>query len=114
MVVGAGQIFGALSVISGRPSEAAAVAGPDCVLLETPRSVFKKLLRTEKAAKAYLDRVHVLRALKFYLMPNAGSETIFELAATAKTKTCAAGETLFCEGDPVDRLYVLGSGSVTL
>jgi thioredoxin reductase/Fe-S-cluster-containing dehydrogenase component/CRP-like cAMP-binding protein len=114
MVVGAGQIFGALSVISGRPSEATAVAGPDCVLLETPRSIFKKLLRTEKAAKAYLDRVHVLRALKFYLMPNAGSETIFELAATAKTKTCAAGETLFCEGDPVDRLYVLGSGSVTL
>ncbi len=107
MVVGAGQIFGALSVISG-------VAGPDCVLLETPRSVFKKLLRTEKAAKCYLDRVHVLRALKFYLMPNAGSETIFELAATAKTKTYAAGETLFREGDPVDRLYVLGSGSVTL
>jgi Fe-S-cluster-containing dehydrogenase component/CRP-like cAMP-binding protein len=101
-------------VISGRPCEATAVAGPDCVLLETPRSVFKKLLRTEKAAKVYLDRVHVLRALKFYLMPNAGSETIFELAATAKTKTYAAGETLFCGGDPVDRLYVLGSGSVTL
>jgi Fe-S-cluster-containing dehydrogenase component/thioredoxin reductase/CRP-like cAMP-binding protein len=114
MVVGAGQIFGALSLISGRPSEATAVAGPDCVLLETPRSVVKKLLRNEKAAQAYLDRVHVLRALKFYLMPNAGSETIFELAATAKTKSYAPGETLFQEGDPVDRLYILGSGSATL
>jgi thioredoxin reductase/Fe-S-cluster-containing hydrogenase component 2/CRP-like cAMP-binding protein len=114
MVVGEGQIFGALSLISGRPSEATAVAGPDCVLLETPRSIVKKLLRTEKAAQAYLDRVHVLRALKFYLMPNADSETILELAATAKTKVYAAGESLFGEGDPVDRLYVLGSGSVTL
>jgi Fe-S-cluster-containing hydrogenase component 2/thioredoxin reductase/CRP-like cAMP-binding protein len=114
MVVGEGQIFGALSLISGRPSEATAVAGPDCVLLETPRSIVKKLLRTEKAAQAYLDRVHVLRALKFYLMPNADSETILELAATANTKIYAAGEPLFGEGDPVDRLYVLGSGSVTL
>jgi len=114
MVLGAGQIFGALSLISGRPSEATAVAGPDCVLLETPRSMLKKLLRAEKAAQAYLDRVHVLRALKFYLMPNADSETIFELAATAKTKNYAAGEALFGEGDPVDRLYILGSGSVTL
>ena len=114
MVVGEGQIFGALSLISGRPSEATAVAGPDCVLLETPRSMLKKLLRTEKAAQAYLDRVYVLRALKYYLLPNAHSRTIFELAATAKMKNFAAGETLFAEGDPVDRLYVLGSGSVTL
>jgi len=114
MVVGEGQIFGALSLISGRPSEATAVAGRDCVLLETPRSMVKKLLRTEKAAQAYLERVSVLRALKFYLLPNADSETILELGATAKTKNYAAGETLFGEGDPVDRLYVLSSGSVTL
>jgi Fe-S-cluster-containing hydrogenase component 2/thioredoxin reductase/CRP-like cAMP-binding protein len=114
MVLGEGQTFGTLSLISGRPSEATAVAGSDCVLLETPRSILKKLLRTEKAAQAYLDRVHVLRALKFYLMPNADSRTIFELAATAKTRNYAAGETLFGEGDPVDRLHVLGSGSVTL
>ena len=114
VAVGEGEIFGALSLISGRPAEATAIAGRDCVLLETPRSVIKKLLRTEKAAQAYLDRVHVLRALKFYLMPNAGPETIFKLAATSKTKFIAPGETLFREGDPVDRLYVLGSGSVTL
>ena len=114
MVLGEGQICGSLSLISGRPSETTAVAGPDCVLLETPRSIVKKLLRTEKAARAYLERVHVLRALKFYLMPNADSQTIVELAATAKTKNYAAGELLFGESDPVDRLYILGSGSVTL
>ncbi len=114
MVIAEGQMFGALSLISGRPSEATAVAGPDCVLLETPRSIVKKLLRTEPAARAYLTRIYILRALKFYLMPSARSETILELAKTAETKHYAAGDTLFCEGDPVDRLYVLGSGSVTL
>jgi Fe-S-cluster-containing dehydrogenase component/thioredoxin reductase/CRP-like cAMP-binding protein len=114
MVIGEGQMFGALSLLSGRPSESTAVAGPDCVLLETPRSIVKKLLRTEKAAQAYLNRVYILRALKFYLMPSARSATIADLAATAETRHFAAGETLFCEGDPVDRLYVLGSGSVTL
>jgi Fe-S-cluster-containing dehydrogenase component/thioredoxin reductase/CRP-like cAMP-binding protein len=114
MVIGEGQMFGALSLISGRPSEATAVAGPDCVLLETPRSIVKKLLRTETAAQAYLTRVYILRALKYYLMPSAKSATILELAKTAETKHFAAGETLFCEGDPIDRLYVLGSGSVTL
>jgi Fe-S-cluster-containing dehydrogenase component/thioredoxin reductase len=114
MAIGEGQMFGALSLISGRPSDTTAVAGPDCVLLETPRSVVKKLLRTEKRAQAYLTRVYVLRALKRYLMPQAMSETILALAATAETKNFAAGEVLFAEGDPVDRLYVLGSGSVTL
>ena len=114
MEIGAGQMFGALSLISGRPSDTTAVAGADCVLLETPRSVVKKLLRTEKRAQAYLTRVYVLRALKRYLMPQAMSETILALAATATTQNFAAGEVLFSEGDPIDRLYVLGSGSVTL
>ncbi|HXA35752.1 MAG TPA: NAD(P)-binding domain-containing protein [Steroidobacteraceae bacterium] len=114
MVIGEGQMFGALSLISGRPSDSSAVAGPDCVVLETPRSVVKKLLRTDQRAQAYLTRVYILRALKRYLMPNAAPETIMALAATAQTKNLAAGEALFSEGDEVDRLYVLGQGSVTL
>jgi thioredoxin reductase len=97
MEIGAGQMFGALSLISGRPSDTTAVAGSDCVLLETPRSVVKKLLRTEKRAQAYLTRVYVLRALKRYLMPQAMSETILALAATATTQNFAAGEVLFSE-----------------
>jgi thioredoxin reductase/Fe-S-cluster-containing dehydrogenase component len=109
-----GQMFGALSLVSGRPSEATAVAGPDCVLIETPQSAMKKLLRTEKAARTYMNRVYILRALKYYLMPSAAAETIVDLAATADIKNIAPGEPLFSEGDPVDRLYVIGSGSVTL
>lgn len=114
MTIGEGQMFGALSLISGRPAEATAVAGPDCVLLETPRSVVKKLLRTEKAANSYLHRIYILRALKLYLMPKADSATILALAATAKKSNYEAGQTLFSEGDTVDRLHLLGSGSVTL
>jgi Fe-S-cluster-containing hydrogenase component 2/thioredoxin reductase/CRP-like cAMP-binding protein len=114
MVMSEGQMFGALSLISGRPSESTAVAGPDCVVLETPRSVVKKLLRTDERAQAYLNRVYILRALKRYLMPTAEPGTIMALAATAETRNFAAGEVLFSEGNAVDRLYVLGSGSVTL
>src|SRR5262249_15785765 len=40
-----GQFFGEMSLISGRPREVTAVAGRNCVLLESPARAMKKLLR---------------------------------------------------------------------
>jgi Fe-S-cluster-containing hydrogenase component 2 len=114
MRLGEGQVFGAMSVLAGRPSESAAVAGPDCVLLETPQSVANKLLRVAPQARAYLERVMTLRAIKRHLMPRGLPEAIHALASNVELKTLAAGDTLFSEGDPIDRLYLILSGSVTL
>jgi Fe-S-cluster-containing dehydrogenase component/thioredoxin reductase/CRP-like cAMP-binding protein len=114
MLLREGQLFGEMSLISGRPHEIGAVAGPDCLLLETPHGTIKKLARIEPSVRSYIDRVFVLRALRLMLLPRARAETIHELSTCAQIHSIASGDTLFKQGDPIDRLYLLRSGSVTL
>jgi Fe-S-cluster-containing dehydrogenase component/thioredoxin reductase/CRP-like cAMP-binding protein len=110
----AGQFAGAGSLISGRPSETTAIAGPDCVLLETPQRMLKKLMRSELSVRLLIDRVTILRNLKFLLSANTRPATIHRLARSAKIHRLDAGKVLFSEGDPVDRVYLVRRGSVTL
>jgi Fe-S-cluster-containing dehydrogenase component/CRP-like cAMP-binding protein/thioredoxin reductase len=114
MTLKRGQVFGEISLISGRPHEVTAVAGERCVVLESPQAVVKKLMRVEPSVREYLDKTYILRALKLFLLSHASAETIHRLAETARIHRVAAGDNLFEEGDPVDRLYLLRSGSMTL
>src|SRR5690606_10369139 len=100
-------VFGEISLISGRPHEVTAVAGERCVVLESPQAVVKKLMRVEPSVREYLDKTYILRALKLFLLSHASAETIHRLAETARIHRVAAGDNLFEEGDPVDRLYLL-------
>jgi Fe-S-cluster-containing dehydrogenase component/CRP-like cAMP-binding protein len=110
----AGRFAGASSLISGRPSETTAIAGPDCVLLETPQRMLKKLMRSELSVRLLIDRVTILRNLKFLLSATTRPATIHRLARSAKIHRLDAGSILFSEGDPVDRVYLVRRGSVTL
>ncbi|HEY7995679.1 MAG TPA: cyclic nucleotide-binding domain-containing protein, partial [Steroidobacteraceae bacterium] len=110
----AGQFAGAGSLISGRPSETTAIAGPDCVLLETPQRMLKKLMRSELSVRVLIDRVYILRTLKFLLSARTKPETIHRLARNARIHQLDQGQALFNEGDPVDRVYLVRRGSVTL
>ena len=114
MTLRRGQVFGEISLMSGRPHDVTAVAGARCVVLESPQSVVRKLMRVELAVRDYLDKTYILRALKLFLLSHASAETIHKLAGTAQIHRVAAGDTLFKEGDTVDRLYLLRSGSMTL
>jgi Fe-S-cluster-containing dehydrogenase component/CRP-like cAMP-binding protein len=114
LTLSAGQFAGAGSLISGRPSESTAIAGPDCILLETPQRMLKKLMRSELSVRLLIDRVSILRNLKFLLSTSTKPETIHRLARTARIHRLDAGQALFSEGDPVDRVYLVRRGSVTL
>jgi Fe-S-cluster-containing dehydrogenase component/CRP-like cAMP-binding protein len=114
MTLKRGQVFGEISLMSGRPHDVTAIAGDRCVVLETPQAAVRKLMRTEPSVRDYLDKTYILRALKVFLLAHASPETIHALAETAAIHRVPAGEVLFSEGDPVDRLYLLRSGSVTL
>jgi thioredoxin reductase/Fe-S-cluster-containing hydrogenase component 2/CRP-like cAMP-binding protein len=114
MTLQAGQLFGEISLISGRPHQNSAVAGRDCVLLATPHSAVKKLMKSDGTVREYVDRVFIVRALKLFLLPHASAKTIHAIAEGAKIHRLAAGETLFKQGDLVDRLFLLRSGSLTL
>lgn len=114
MVLRGGQLIGEMSLISGRPHETSATAGPDCILLETPHSAIKKLLRTEQSVRAYIDTVYALRALRVLLMPHAAPETIHTLSKAAGLHRFAPGAQIFKEGDAIERFYLVRSGSIAL
>jgi thioredoxin reductase/Fe-S-cluster-containing hydrogenase component 2/CRP-like cAMP-binding protein len=114
MVLRGGQLLGEMSLISGRPHETAAIAGPDCILLETPHSAVRKLLRTEQSVRAYIDKVYALRALRVLLMPHAAPETIHTLSKAATLLRFTPGSEIFKEGDTIERFYLVRSGSVAL
>jgi Fe-S-cluster-containing dehydrogenase component/thioredoxin reductase len=114
MTLRAGQLLGEMALISGRPHEASAVAGADCVVLETPHSAMRKLVRSEQAVRAYVDKVYALRALRVFLMPHAGPQTVAALSEGVQLHRIKAGEALFRQGEPVERFYLVRSGSVSL
>jgi Fe-S-cluster-containing dehydrogenase component/thioredoxin reductase len=114
MTLRAGQLLGEMALISGRPHEASAVAGADCVILETPHSAMRKLLRSEQAVRAYVDKVYALRALRVFLMPHAGPQTVAALSEGVQLHRVKAGEALFRQGESAERFYLVRSGSVSL
>jgi len=114
MTLRAGQLLGEMALISGRPHEATAVAGADCVVLETPHSAMRKLVRSEQSVRDYVDKVYALRALRVFLMPHAGPQTIAALSEGVRLHRIKAGEALFKQGEPVERFYLIRSGSVSL
>jgi Fe-S-cluster-containing dehydrogenase component/thioredoxin reductase/CRP-like cAMP-binding protein len=114
MTICAGQLIGAVGLVSGRPSEATAIAGPDCVLLETPQLMVKKLMRSEPFVRKFVDRIYILRSLKYLLAGSTDTRTIYRLARSARIHSLDPGQALFKEGDPVDRVYLVRRGSVTL
>jgi len=110
MTLRAGQLFGEMSLISGRPHETSAHAGADCILLETPHSAIRKLLRSEQSVREYVDTVYALRALRVFLMPHASPHTIVGLSEGVRLHRVKSGETLFKQGDAVERFYMIRSG----
>jgi Fe-S-cluster-containing dehydrogenase component/CRP-like cAMP-binding protein/thioredoxin reductase len=114
MTLRAGQLLGEMALISGRPHETSAVAGADCVVLETPNSAMRKLVRSEASVRAYVDKVYALRALRVFLMPHATPQTVAGLSQGVQLHRIKAGEALFRQGEAVERFYLVRSGSVSL
>ena len=114
MTLRAGQFLGEMALISGRPHEISAVAGADCVILETPHAAMRKLLRSEQSVRDYVDKVYALRALRLLLMPHASPETIGALSQGVRLHRIKSDEYLFREGEAAERFFILRSGSVAL
>lgn len=109
-----GEFFGEMSLISGRRRSATVVAGPDCVLLETPRRSMNRLLQSVDAVKRRIDEVFVERALRSRFGGTIAKEQLTELVSGAKAKRIKAGERLFSEGDEADGLHLVRIGSLTV
>ena len=111
-VLGVGEFFGEMSLISGRRRNATARAHGNCVLLETPRRSMVKLISSVAAAKRAIDEVFIMRAIQTGFTTRAPLRMLQEVAATADIRKFKAGEVLFREGDAGSNLHLIRSGSV--
>jgi CRP-like cAMP-binding protein/Fe-S-cluster-containing hydrogenase component 2/thioredoxin reductase len=114
IVLGAGEFFGELSLISGRRRAATVRAGEGCVLIETPRRSMVKLTASVDSVRRTIDAAFLKHTVLAHLSQELLQGDVDTLIANAQMKTFAAGETLFAEGDAADGLYLLRRGSVAV
>jgi len=114
ILLGRGQFFGEMSLLSGRRRSATVNAAQGCVLLESPRRDIIKLMNTYEAVRTNIDRFFIVRTLRAGLSPDAPQEELEAIAASTELKTYKAEELLFSEGDSADGLHLIRSGSVSV
>jgi CRP-like cAMP-binding protein/Fe-S-cluster-containing hydrogenase component 2/thioredoxin reductase len=112
--LGEGEFFGEMGLLSGRRRMATALAGPGCVVIETPRREILKLIKSDESVRRAIDEHFIVRALQSSFAPDAGVEDLRGVAAGATLHRFRPDEYLFHEGDEADRLHLIRSGSVAI
>src|SRR3984885_8971472 len=92
-----GEFFGEMSLLSGRPRTETAIAGPGCVLVETPRRTMLKLMNSNAAVRDGIDWIFVVRELKSQFAPLAPLRDLREIGAKVSMRRFKAGEIIFKE-----------------
>jgi len=112
--LGTGEFFGEMSLLSGRRRSATVYAGPDCVLIESPRREINKLISSVDTARGVIDRYFIIRAIQSTFAPRAAAEELAAVASGAALHRFRPDEPLFHEGDEADCLHLIRSGSVAV
>lgn len=110
----AGEFFGEMGLLSGRRRSGTAVAGADCVLLETPRRAMLKLLDAAPGVQRRLDEVSLKRIVRNAYGAALSDAQLERLVQGAILKRYAVGDVVFQEGDAADGLYMIRRGAVTI
>lgn len=112
--LGRGEFFGEMSLLSGRPRLEKALAGPGCILVETPRRTMVKLINSNEEVRSGIDWIFIVRELQRHFAPYATLGELRNIATRVTLRKLKAGEILFSEGEIGDSLFVLRSGAITL
>lgn len=109
-----GHFFGETSLLSGRPREGNAIAGSDCIIVETPRRTMIKLMNSNDEVREGIDLIFIVRALQKHLAPQLSVAKLSSFAASAQVNVFKAGERLFTQGEQGGVLHIIRRGSVSL
>ncbi|MCB1876972.1 MAG: cyclic nucleotide-binding domain-containing protein [Chromatiales bacterium] len=109
-----GKFFGEMALIAGRRRTATVKAGPNCVLIETPRRSMNKLINSVESVKRGIDEAFLTRAIQQQIAPSVSPQDLNELVHSATIEQFAPGDVIFNEGDAGDSLHLVRVGSVTV
>jgi CRP-like cAMP-binding protein/thioredoxin reductase/ferredoxin-like protein FixX len=112
VVLGTGQFFGEMGLISGRRRTATVVAHERSVLIETPRRSMIKLVNSVASVRRALDEAAMARQIQTHLSPSSTAADLAEVVASAKIAKYSRGDVLFREGDKGDGVHLIRAGSV--
>jgi Fe-S-cluster-containing hydrogenase component 2/CRP-like cAMP-binding protein/thioredoxin reductase len=110
----AGQFFGEMSLISGRPRAGSAVLKSDSIVIGTPRRIMAKLMASNEEVRAGIDQVFVVRALQAAFHSELPLDELRQIAAKVEARALEAGDELYREGDAGDRVYLVRRGRIAL
>ncbi|HXQ49543.1 MAG TPA: cyclic nucleotide-binding domain-containing protein [Stellaceae bacterium] len=110
-VLRAGDFFGEIGLMSGRPRSATVRATDNCALIEVPRRAALKLLTTAPSVKSKMDEALVVRQLRAYVSEDLAGEDIEDLVAAVTPVAFAFGDTIIAPGAPQTDVYLIQSGS---
>jgi thioredoxin reductase/Fe-S-cluster-containing hydrogenase component 2/CRP-like cAMP-binding protein len=109
-----GEFFGEMSLLSGRPRTERAIAGPGCVLVETPRRTMIKLMNSHEEVRIGIEWIFTVRELQKHFAPYATFRDLRDIASRVTVRQYKAGDVVFSEGETGDSLFVVRSGNLSL
>ncbi len=112
--VRSGEIFGELSLISGRQRSNTATAFSYSILIETPRRTLLKLAASIDSVREGLDQQFIARTIQNSLTPAVDIEELRQIARTAHLERYQTGDFVFHEGDTGDDVHLVRRGAVVL
>ena len=114
VVLGQGQFFGEMGLLSGRRRTATVRAHSESILLEVPRRTMLKLISSVESVKRVIDQAAIVRQINTFLAPDATAEDLAEVLETGSIEYFKPEEILFNEGDEADSVHLIRRGSVTV
>ena len=112
--ISAGEFFGELSLASGRRHMATVRAAEPCILVAIPRAAMRRLEASVASVQQELDRVAIRRLVHSTFGSALPIADLAGVIAASSLRQYRALETIIAEGEPVDALYILRSGSATV
>jgi CRP-like cAMP-binding protein len=124
--LGAGDAFGEMAVLSGKPHPNTAQAAMQAVVWQFSPSEFIRLaeaypgIRTTlgRSLRSRLSAADVVQAVgllqRMPVFTNLPRETLDDVAAHLLLRHAPAGEVIFAPGDPGDAMYFVESGQIEL
>ncbi len=80
-----------MSLLSGRPRLEKAVAGPGCILVETPRRTMVKLMNSNEEVRSGIDWIFIVRELQRHFAPFATLRELRNIATRVTLSKAQSG-----------------------
>jgi Fe-S-cluster-containing hydrogenase component 2/thioredoxin reductase len=109
-----GEFFGEMSLLSGRPRTESAIAGPACIVVETPRRTMLKLMNSNEGVRQGIDWIFIVRDLQRHFAPRATLADLRGIASGLLVRRLKAHEQIYAEGETGDSLFMVRSGGLAL